>query len=57
MIVFTSKEFIDKLKWLVEKVPNVYYSGSNWSKLNSSGKWQFDCVVSKLENSSISTSV
>lgn len=46
MIVFTSKEFIDKLKWLVEKVPNVYYSGSNWSKLNSSGKWQFDCVVS-----------
>ena len=46
MKVFTSKEFIDKLKWLVRDVPNVYYSGSNWSKLNNEGKWQFDCVVS-----------
>ena len=46
MIVFTSQEFIKKLKWLVKDVPNVYYSGSNWSKLNSSGKWQFDCVLS-----------
>ena len=44
--VFTSKQFIDKLKWLVNNVPNVYYSGSNWSKLNSKGKWQFDCVLS-----------
>ena len=44
--VFTSKQFIDKLKWLVNDVPNVYYSGSNWSKLNSKGKWQFDCVLS-----------
>lgn len=44
--VFTSQEFIKKLKWLVNEVPNVYYSGSNWSKLNSSGKWQFDCVLS-----------
>ena len=44
--VFTAKQFIDKLKWLVNDVPNVYYSGSNWSKLNSSGKWQFDCVLS-----------
>lgn len=46
MKVFTSKQFIDKLEWLVNKVPNVYYSGSNWSKLNKQGKWQFDCVLS-----------
>ena len=46
MKVFTSKEFIDKLKWLTKKVPNVYYSGKNWSKLNKEGKWQFDCVLS-----------
>lgn len=46
MKVFTSKEFINKLKWLTNDVPNVYYSGSNWSKLNNDGKWQFDCVVS-----------
>lgn len=44
--VFTSEEFIKKLKWLVNDVPNVYYSGSQWSKLNSQGQWQFDCVVS-----------
>ena len=44
--VFTSKEFIKKLKWLVNDVPNVYYSGKNWSKLNKNGKWQFDCVLS-----------
>jgi len=46
MKVFTNKQFIDKLKWLVNDVPNVYYSGSNWSKLNSKGQWQFDCVLS-----------
>ena len=46
MKVFTSKEFIKKLKWLVCDIPNVYYSGKNWSKLNSDGKWQFDCVLS-----------
>lgn len=46
MAVFTAKEFIDKLNWLTYDVPNVYYSGSNWSKLNGAGKWQFDCVVS-----------
>jgi len=44
--VFTSKQFIDKLKWLVNDVPNVYHSGKGWSTLNSNGKWQFDCVVS-----------
>ena len=46
MKVFTNKEYINKLYWLVNKVPNVYYSGKNWSKLNSSGKWQFDCITS-----------
>ena len=44
--VFTSDEFIKKLKWLVNDVPNVYHSGKGWSTLNSSGKWQFDCVLS-----------
>lgn len=46
MKVFTSKQFIEKLEWLANKVPTVYYSGSNWSKLNKDGKWQFDCVLS-----------
>ena len=46
MKVFTNNEFIEKLKWLTNKVPNVYYSGKNWSKLNGNGKWQFDCVLS-----------
>ena len=44
--VMTSKQFIEKLEWLANKVPTVYYSGSNWSKLNSQGKWNFDCVLS-----------
>ena len=44
--VFTSKQFIDRLKWLVNDVPNVYYSGKNWSKRNSKGQVQFDCVLS-----------
>ena len=44
--VFTSKQFIDKLKWLVNDVPNVYHSGQGWSTLNKNGKWQFDCVLS-----------
>jgi hypothetical protein len=43
--VFTAKQFIDKLKWLVNDVPNVYHSGTGWSTLKN-GKWQFDCVVS-----------
>ena len=45
MKVFTSKQFIEKLKWLTT-IPNVYYSGKNWSKINSKGQWQFDCVLS-----------
>lgn len=43
--VFTSKEFIKKLEWLVNNVPNVYHSGKGWSELHD-GKWWFDCVVS-----------
>lgn len=43
--VFTSKQFIDKLYWLANKVPNVYHSGTGWSTMRN-GKWQFDCVVS-----------
>ena len=46
MKVFTNNEFIKKLKWLTNKVPNIYYSGKNWSKLNKNDKWQFDCVLS-----------
>ena len=46
MKVYTNEEFINKLKWLVNDVPNIYYSGKNWSKLNKNGKWQFDCVLS-----------
>lgn len=43
--VMTSKEFIDKLKWLAEKVPTKYHSGKGWSTLKN-GKWLFDCVLS-----------
>ena len=44
--VFTSQEFIKKLKWLANDVPTVYHSGQGWSTLNKNGKWQFDCVLS-----------
>ena len=39
-------DFIKKLIWLTKEVPNIYYNGKNWSKLNKDGKWQFDCVLS-----------
>lgn len=29
MAVMKSKQFIEKLKWLVNDVPNVYHSGQN----------------------------
>ena len=45
MAVFKSKEFIDRLKWLVYDVPNVYHSGKGWSELHD-GKWWFDCILS-----------
>ena len=43
--IFTSSQFVDKLKWLANEVPTVYHSGKGWSTLKN-GKWQFDCVVS-----------
>lgn len=48
MKVFKSKEFIDKLKWLVNDVPNYYHSeNGTWCNYNSSnGKFMMDCVVS-----------
>lgn len=48
MIVFKSKEFIDKLKWLVNDVPNYYYSANDtWCNYNkSNNKFMMDCVVS-----------
>ena len=47
-IVFTSKQFIEKLKWLVNDVPNYYYSkNGTWCNYNkSNGKFMMDCVVS-----------
>lgn len=41
--VFTSREFIDKLEWLVSLPTN--YSSRYWSVFKD-GKWQFDCVRS-----------
>jgi hypothetical protein len=48
VIVFTAKEFINKLKWLVNDVPNYYYSASGtWCNYNrSNDKFMMDCVVS-----------
>lgn len=43
--VFTSEEFIKKLKWFTT-LPNVYYSGKYWSQLNDKGQWRNDCVLS-----------
>ena len=45
--VFTSKQFIEKLKWLVNDVPNYYYSESgSWGDYNwNNNKFKFDCVV------------
>ena len=45
--VMTSKQFIDKLKWLVNDVPNEYYSGKLWLDYNKSTKrFRMDCVLS-----------
>lgn len=48
MIVFTSSEFIDKLKWLVNDIPNYYYSkAGTWCNYNPNNeKFMMDCVVS-----------
>ena len=45
--VFTSKQFIDKLYWLTNKVPNYYYSGKLWLTYDKSkSKFRMDCVLS-----------
>lgn len=45
--VFTSQQFVDKLKWLINSVPNEYYSGSQWLTYDkSTGKFRMDCVLS-----------
>lgn len=47
MKVFTNKQFIEKLKWLIT-VPNYYYSANNtWCNYNwNKDKFMMDCVVS-----------
>ena len=45
--VYTAEEFIKKLKWLVNDVPNYYYSGKLWLDYNKdNGKFRMDCVLS-----------
>ena len=45
--VFTVQQFIDKLKWLVNDVPNKYYSGKYWLDYDKSdGRFRMDCVLS-----------
>lgn len=46
MKVFTDKEFINKLKWLVNEVPNVYHSENGTWCTKHDGKVWLDCVVS-----------
>jgi hypothetical protein len=44
--VFTANQFIEKCKWLVNSVPNIYHSeNGTWCTLRN-GKWRMDCVVS-----------
>lgn len=44
--VFTAQEFVEKCKWLVNDVPNVYHSeDGTWCTLHN-GRWWMDCVVS-----------
>ncbi len=46
MKVFTSKEFINKLNWLVTSVPNSYHSeNGTWCTLHDGKVW-LDCVCS-----------
>ena len=48
MKVFTNKEFVEKLKWLVYEVPNYYYSKiGSWCNYDTlRHKFSMDCVVS-----------
>lgn len=46
MAVFTNKEFIEKLEWLVNDIPNIYWSeNGTWCTLYDN-KWRMDCVCS-----------
>lgn len=46
MTVFTNKDFVEKLKWLVSSVPNTYWSeNGTWCTLYN-GNWRMDCVCS-----------
>ena len=45
--LFTSKQFVERFKWLVNDVPNKYYSGKLWLDYDKSdGKFRMDCVLS-----------
>lgn len=46
MKVFTDKEFINKLKWLVNDVENVYHSENGTWCTKHDGKVWLDCIVS-----------
>ena len=48
MKIFSSNEFISKLKWLVNDVPNYYHcEAGTWCNYNTSNnKFMMDCVVS-----------
>lgn len=47
MAVLTSKQFIEKLKWLVNNVRNKYYSGTLWLTYDKNdSKFRMDCVLS-----------
>lgn len=46
MNVFNSKKFIEKLRWLVNDVPNIYHSENGTWDTFIDGKWRMDCVVS-----------
>lgn len=46
MKVFKSNEFVEKCRWLVTSVPNIYYSKNGTWDTYVDGKWRMDCVVS-----------
>ena len=46
MKVFNSNEFVEKCRWLVTSVPNIYYSKNGTWDTYVDGKWRMDCVVS-----------
>lgn len=48
MAIFTNEEFCNKMRWLVNDVPNYYWSeNGTWCNYNwQVGKFMMDCVVS-----------